>query len=134
MSCGIAAAGMTWRGGDRPVPLPVQALDHATGYLIAAAVVGGVTRRTTAGEATVARLSLARTARLLVDLRREVDASPPWTDATDADLEVGVEHTDWGPARRVPAPADVVGVPMRWNRGATRLGSAKAAWEGRLGA
>src|SRR6202035_1804227 len=29
MSCGITAAG----GGDGPVPLPVQALDHTTGYL-----------------------------------------------------------------------------------------------------
>jgi hypothetical protein len=39
MSTGIAAAGMIWRGADKPVPLPVQALDHATGYLIAAAAV-----------------------------------------------------------------------------------------------
>ena len=31
MSTGIAAAGRAWCGGDKPVPLPVQALDHATG-------------------------------------------------------------------------------------------------------
>ena len=38
MSCGIADAGMRQPGRDRPTPLPVQALDHATGYLLAAAV------------------------------------------------------------------------------------------------
>jgi crotonobetainyl-CoA:carnitine CoA-transferase CaiB-like acyl-CoA transferase len=39
LSSGIAAAGMVWRSSDRPVSLPVQALDHATGYLMAAAVI-----------------------------------------------------------------------------------------------
>jgi crotonobetainyl-CoA:carnitine CoA-transferase CaiB-like acyl-CoA transferase len=33
MSSGIAEAGMRAAGSDKPVPLPVQALDHATGYL-----------------------------------------------------------------------------------------------------
>ena len=31
MSTGIAERGMTWKGADKPVPLPVRALDHATG-------------------------------------------------------------------------------------------------------
>lgn len=31
MSIGIAEAGMRWQQAERPVPLPVQALDHATG-------------------------------------------------------------------------------------------------------
>ncbi|MBX9720412.1 MAG: CoA transferase, partial [Candidatus Obscuribacterales bacterium] len=30
MSTGIAEAGMNWRKTDKPIPLPVQALDHAT--------------------------------------------------------------------------------------------------------
>ena len=38
MSAGIADAGMRKLGKDRPTPMPVQALDHATGYLMAAAV------------------------------------------------------------------------------------------------
>src|SRR5690606_42020592 len=32
MSCGIADAGMRQLGQSKPTPLPVQALDHATGY------------------------------------------------------------------------------------------------------
>ncbi len=42
MSVGIADAGMTAVGRDRPTPLPVQALDHATGYPLAAAAVRGL--------------------------------------------------------------------------------------------
>jgi hypothetical protein len=42
MSTGIAAAGRVWRDGDNPVPLPVQALDHTTGYLMAAAAAQGL--------------------------------------------------------------------------------------------
>ena len=42
MSSGIAEAGMRWAGRDVPTPLPVQALDHATGYLMAAEVIDGL--------------------------------------------------------------------------------------------
>jgi crotonobetainyl-CoA:carnitine CoA-transferase CaiB-like acyl-CoA transferase len=65
MSAGIAAAGIAWQRADRPVPLPVQALDHATGYLMAAAVVRGLIDGVRGNGATTARLSLARTALLL---------------------------------------------------------------------
>jgi crotonobetainyl-CoA:carnitine CoA-transferase CaiB-like acyl-CoA transferase len=66
MACGIAAAGQQWRLADKPVPLPVQALDHATGYLMAAAVLKGLYRRATCGEGYRARLSLARVAACLM--------------------------------------------------------------------
>lgn len=39
MSSGITAAGMECAGRDVLTPLPVQALDHATGYLMAAAII-----------------------------------------------------------------------------------------------
>jgi len=67
MSSGIAHHGMQMRGASKPVPLPVQALDHATGYLMAAAVVRALIARLNEGRALQARLSLARTAKLLVD-------------------------------------------------------------------
>lgn len=35
MSTGIAHSGMQWRDARVPTPLPAQALDHATGYLMA---------------------------------------------------------------------------------------------------
>jgi crotonobetainyl-CoA:carnitine CoA-transferase CaiB-like acyl-CoA transferase len=128
MSSGIAAAGMAWKHADRPTPLPVQALDHATGYLVAAAVVSGVTRRLADRQATTARLSLARVARLLVDAGRQDDA-PNWSACSEDDLSPVLEDTDWGLAKRVVAPVAVEGVPMSWCRGAARLGSSIPRWD-----
>ena len=65
MSAGISDGGMRRFGKDRPTPLPVQALDHATGYLVAAAVVHGLTRRITTGRGCEARASLAKVAAFL---------------------------------------------------------------------
>src|SRR5262244_1012721 len=45
MSTGIAEAGMRWKSTDVPYPLPVQALDHTTGYLTAATAVRGFVHR-----------------------------------------------------------------------------------------
>jgi crotonobetainyl-CoA:carnitine CoA-transferase CaiB-like acyl-CoA transferase len=70
---GIADAGMAWSAADAPLPLPVQALDQATGYLAAAAAVRAWTRRLD-GEVYAARLSLARTA---VELQRAADTRRP---------------------------------------------------------
>ena len=92
MSAGIADAGMRWRAADRPVPLPVQALDHATGYLMAAAVIRGITRRITDGRGSHAQLALARTARLLIE-QGDQQVSSSISQATDADLAPGVERT-----------------------------------------
>ena len=65
MSTGIAHEGMVRAGADRPKPLPVQALDHGTGYLMAAAVLRALRVRNETGRCDSARLSLARTAALL---------------------------------------------------------------------
>ena len=128
MSSGIAEAGMRWRKADKPVPLPVQALDEATGYLIAAAAIRGVTQRLTRGTALEARLSLARTARFLVDSRRE-PAEAPLAAETPADCPPAIEETSWGPAHRLAPPVVIAGAPMHWDRPASALGSAPPRWQ-----
>jgi hypothetical protein len=127
MSTGIAAAGLEWRSADKPVPLPVQALDHATGYLMAAAAVRGLALRLTEEEALTARLSLARTAELLVAARGATSETTA-SIRSDADASPTIEATDWGPARRVLPPVSISGAPMAWDRPASRLGTAPAAW------
>ncbi len=123
MSAGIAAAGMAWQRADRPVPLPVQALDHATGYLMAAAVVRGLIDGMHGSGATTARVSLARTALLLGQPVSE--ASPAaLMPRTDADYAPEEEATDWGPAKRLLAPVSSDGAALRWDRGASQLGAA----------
>ena len=131
MSSGIAAAGSRAAGADGPVPLPVQALDHATGYLLAAAVLAGLALRRQDGHGSRWRTSLARMARLLVDAgvagsieRRGIDPGGPAPDAP-------VERTAWGDARRLPPPVVVEGAPLRWDLPAGPLGSAPAVWPGR---
>ncbi|MFN6119233.1 MAG: CoA transferase [Actinomycetes bacterium] len=124
MSSGIAEAGMRWAGRDVPTPLPVQALDHATGYLMAAEAIDGFRTRCETGCGGVRRVSLARTAVWLCELPADDDApSPeaPWSVAA-------YEATPWGPARRLPPPVTITGTPMRWDLAASALGSADPRW------
>ena len=127
MSCGIAEAGQTWRGADRPVPLPVQALDHATGYIMAASVLRLLARRLADGTGGAARLSLARTAALLTQAGPVAAADPPAPETED-DLAAATETTSWGPARRLRPALDLAGTPMHWVRAARRLGTDVPAW------
>lgn len=126
MSCGIAEAGMRRFGRDRPTPLPVQALDHATGYLMAAAALSALARRLRTGEVMRARLSLARTAALLM-AHAAGDAAEPAPE-TAADLDPVAEATFWGPALRLKPPLAVEGVDLRPALPAMPLGSHDARW------
>jgi hypothetical protein len=128
MSAGIAHTGMNWQKADRPVPLPVQALDHATGYLIAATAIRAVERRLEQGIGTESRLSLARTAKLLIDIANVDSRSPPKPE-TSEDLSSVVENTDWGSAFRVKFPITITGTDARWAYPPRELGPAVPAWE-----
>lgn len=127
MSAGIADAGMRLLGRDKPAPLPVQALDHATGYLLAASALRGLTRRRQAGEGSQYRLSLARTARLLASHPAE-GVEPAFAAEAAADLGAAVENTAWGPARRLRTPLRIAGVPLRWDLPASPLRACAAEW------
>ncbi len=130
MSSGMAHTGMQRRGADKPVPLPVQALDHATGYLLAAAALRGLTRRQLVGAGSQARLSLARTARLLADYPMpEGSEEAALGGEVAADLDPAVERTVWGPAHRLLAPLQVAGAPLRWDLAASPLRSSPARWK-----
>jgi len=127
MSSGLAAAGMEVSGQDRPVPLPVQALDHATGYLMAAAVLRAVRVRATRGDIMSARLSLARTGALLTSGGVATVAGDMAPEAV-ADLAPEIEATGWGPARRITFPVDITSHPARWSHPAGPLRRHHAAW------
>ncbi len=128
MSSGIAEYGMQRAGADRPLPLPVQALDHATGYLMAATVLHALDRRQRSGKVLSGRLSLARTACLLAATAREEPYSGLAPETPD-DLDPAVEETAWGPARRVRFPLRIGGIEPGWRYPAGKLRSAPARWE-----
>ena len=131
MSSGIADAGMRATGREAPVSLPVQALDHATGYILAAAAVRGLTLRRASGLGQQFRTSLARTAEILSNAG-EGDLSAQLPPETGEDISSEVEATAWGPARRLSPPLDVEGAPVRWTRPAAGLGSAPPTWDAEL--
>jgi hypothetical protein len=121
MSAGIANAGMRRTGAAAPKPLPVQALDHATGYLLAAAALAGWHQRLTTGAGSTWRASLARTAALLVGAGAgnvEARIAP----ASEADEAAAVEVSSWGPMRRLRPPVRTATAELRWDLPAGALG------------
>ena len=131
MSSGIAHAGMVAAGSDRPVPLPVQALDHATGYLLAACALTGLADRRADGRGSRWRTSLAAMARLLVDAGADHSRSGGGIDPAGPSPTGAVERTAWGDARRLPPPLVVDGAPLHWDLPAGPLGTSEPAWAAR---
>lgn len=127
MSSGIAGAGMAAAGAELPVPLPVQALDHATGYLLAAAAVRGLSLRQTQGIGSRWRTSLSRVGGFLAAYPQG-PVGDPIGKAEPADHAPDVEPTDWGPALRLSAPVKLGTAAMRWERPAGELGTSEATW------
>lgn len=90
--------------GGAPGALPVQALDHATGYLLAAAVLRSLTDQRTGGPGSrVLALSLARTAAWLTD---ELPHESRPIDVPDDESAPVLRETDspLGRLRYVPSP------------------------------
>lgn len=131
MACGIADAGQQHLAGSdpRPSPLPVQALDHATGYLMAAAVIRSLARAARGAGVYNARLSLARTAALLMQHSQKMPDGLSLL-LTEKDFNTHLEVTPWGPAHRLQPALEVSNVPLQWNRPACQLGSSSAKWLG----
>ncbi|EFQ61696.1 L-carnitine dehydratase/bile acid-inducible protein F [Pseudomonas fluorescens WH6] len=127
MSSGIADAGMAWKQSDKPVPLPLQALDHATGYLMAASAIRALSERLKTGRGGSARLSLARTAKLLVEAG-QVPEQPALRAEAPGDQGLVVEQTAWGQAHRLLAPLTISGTPLQWDLPAGELGSHRPQW------
>lgn len=129
MGCGIAESGRRWKMSEAPSPLPVQALDHATGYLMAAAVLEGLRQRLLHNTGFTARLSLARTACLLTESPYEEDEQPAGIGpARPQDDNVEAELTHWGIGYRLRSPVWLPGTPLLWSRSASPLGSEAPFW------
>jgi CoA-transferase family III len=126
MSCGIAEAGMRRFGRDKPTPLPVQALDHVTGFVMAAAALNGWAEKLTTGYGSAHRTSLARTASALMDgPEGDLNGTVRGVDLIQdsPDLASVQEESSWGPLRRMIPPFAIAGVDLRWDRPAVNLGS-----------
>ncbi len=140
-----------------PGALPTQALDHGSGYLLAAGLLRALTeQRTGAAGSRLVRLSLARTAHwLLHDLpadpgggareasgaERPVPDDTPWLTTGDSALgrlRYALSPVGFGPADSAgPAPSgsgdgadalDAARSPRDWGRLTGQVGGDPAAW------
>src|SRR5205823_5315594 len=118
-----AASGIAMCEAERnpqPGVLPAQLLDHATGYLAAAAALSALTRRRTEGRTYHARVALARTAAWV--LAQPVGEK---TKAIKLDPAEFLVETD-GPAGRitlVTPPGELDGISLAWPRPPARYGT-----------
>jgi hypothetical protein len=122
MSTGIAQHGMEVSGLGVPRPMTVQALDHATGYLMAATVLAGLNQLKTKGQAMSAKLSLAATAELLKSTRKDKFGGTSPVKA-GSDFLPDIKQTSWGNIQRLKSPIMFSGLDMHWSSPAIRLHS-----------
>ncbi|MEU6357407.1 CoA transferase [Streptomyces sp. NPDC047072] len=117
---------------ERPGALPAQALDHGTGYLLAAEVLRALDEQADEGGSRVVRLALARTAQWLMEL----------ADSREADVEAAAEHLSYdgpepwlaetdsalGRLRYARSPVSFEGGPVDWARPPGPWGADTARW------
>jgi len=127
MSSGIAHQGMVAFDSGKPCPLPVQALDHATGNLMAAAVLHALAQLRKSGLVLSAKLSLARTAHVLQRYRQDA-SHDGFEPVRESDLNPDIEHTTWGAAQRVKFPIEYDDIRAFWDRPASGLRLFPAQW------
>ncbi|MFB6713711.1 MULTISPECIES: CoA transferase [unclassified Streptomyces] len=128
VATGIASVEAAAGAEHPPGALPAQALDHGTGYLLAAAVLRALTEQHDEGGSRLITLSLARTAAWLLDelpARREAGATGAsydprkWLTETVGPL---------GRLRHALPPVAFDGSPTDWSRPPGPLGADAAAW------
>jgi crotonobetainyl-CoA:carnitine CoA-transferase CaiB-like acyl-CoA transferase len=126
MASGMAVENQRWAGTDAPQLLPVQALDHGTGHLLAAAAIRGLTHRLDTGQGSRWRCSLIGTAAHLMGSTADADdATTPVDDTPWDTLPVA---TPRGPAYRLRPAVGVFGAPQYWDRPGEPFGASTPVW------
>lgn len=119
---GIADA---YRSADgRPGALPVQALDHASGYGIAAAVISLAHMRSVMGFTGSVQFCLERTAKVLFDFE-----APMGSRSSMPVPQTGRTEGCYGRLDYVMPPLTLNGVMLDYPFGPRRYGKDKACWD-----
>jgi len=119
-------------GQAPPRPLPAQALDHASGYLLAFGVMAALHRRSTMGGSWRVTVSLAGTGRWLRGLGRVTDGFAI-ADIGHGDVADLLEEakSGFGPLTGVRHAARMSATPAAWERPSVPLGTHEAIWPAR---
>jgi crotonobetainyl-CoA:carnitine CoA-transferase CaiB-like acyl-CoA transferase len=121
-----------------PGALPAQALDHGTGYLLAAAVLRGLSSRAVRGGGWSARLSLAQTASWLLGSSLPGSSLPGFPPATGDHGPTGYHPDRWcaqttselGRLRYALPPVTLPGAAHTWAHPPGRWGADPPTWLG----
>jgi crotonobetainyl-CoA:carnitine CoA-transferase CaiB-like acyl-CoA transferase len=126
---GFNAAVAAAAGVEGPKVLPCQALDHASGFLLALGAMAGLLRRAEEGGTWRATVALATTGQWLRGLGR-LEGGFAAPDPKAADVADLLETTDSGFGRltAVRHAAMLAATPARWTVPAMPLGATPAAW------
>ncbi|MCA8927237.1 MAG: CoA transferase [Alphaproteobacteria bacterium] len=112
---GIGHAGGVAVGKDGMKHLPCQALDHASGYLMALGAIMGRLRQAQEGGSWLARVSLARTGRWLQSLgKQDAMGADDMTLAAIGDLIEDYGATAFGHMTGVKPAAELSATPGHW--------------------
>jgi hypothetical protein len=116
-------------GEAKPRPLPCQALDHASGYLLAFGAMAALLRRAEEGGSWLVRVSLAGTGEWIKRLGR-LDAGLSAPGFSPAEIDAALEESDsgFGQMRATRHAARLQATPTRWDLPAMPLGSHAPAW------
>jgi crotonobetainyl-CoA:carnitine CoA-transferase CaiB-like acyl-CoA transferase len=126
---GLNVAEAEAAGEDKPRPLPCQALDHATGYLMAFGAMTALKRRATEGGSWHVRCSLAQSGHWFRNLGRiegGLSVPDPKFDAVRDVLEESSSR--FGKLTAVRHAAVMSETPSRWLRPSAPLGTHAAEW------
>lgn len=113
-------------GQPAPKPLPMQILDHASGYLMAFAAQAALARQATEGGSWHVRVSLAQTAHRLRGLGRIEGGLATPMPAIDAYLQT--ESSGFGELVALRHAARFSRTPARWTRPSCPPGTHPTVW------
>jgi crotonobetainyl-CoA:carnitine CoA-transferase CaiB-like acyl-CoA transferase len=116
-------------GSDKPYPLPMQVLDHATGYFMAFAATVALARRMREGGSWLVRASLAQTGHWVRNLGR-VENGIRFPDLKPDEVRDLLQEGESGFGRItfVRHAARLSETPARWDRRSVPLGTHPPAW------
>jgi hypothetical protein len=123
------ASGLAYGPGGLPLPLPCQALDHATGWLAAFGALVALRRRHEEGGSWHVDVSLAQTGKWLTEMSglasHENEAA---TGGWSFGRWLSECASDYGTLRYVQPPGDASGPPLTYPCAPSRSGSAPPVW------
>jgi crotonobetainyl-CoA:carnitine CoA-transferase CaiB-like acyl-CoA transferase len=115
-------------GSTQPKPLPCQAIDHASGFLMAFGAITALARRATVGGSWHVRVSLAQTGHWIRGLGRIDGLECPDPGPGDVRDRLEESPSGFGRLTAVRHAAVLEETPARWTRPSVPVGTHAAVW------